>query len=108
MDAQRTPDFRVCLLAVALLLAGCDPAVSSSDGPSRVVEKNVHCRHFSYCYTCMIGFGSKQTCGFKASAFCPGLQPARVRITAVTSLLKSGRTRVWERQEVIEHTGACL
>lgn len=96
-------------LSVLLLifLAGCDPEVSSSNGASRIVEKNVHCRHFSYCYTCMIGFGSKQTCGFKASAFCPGHQPARVRITEVHSVLKSGRTRVWERQEVIEHTGAC-
>lgn len=95
------------MLLVLLLLAGCDPTVSSVDGPSRIVEKRVHCNHFSYCYTCMIGFGSKQTCGLKASAFCPGTQPARVRITEVTSTLKSGRIRVWEHQAVIEHTGAC-
>jgi hypothetical protein len=96
------------LLFVALvLLAGCDPEVSSTNGSYVDVEKDVHCTHFSYCYTCMIGFGSKQPCGFKASAFCPGHQPALVRITDVRSILKSGRIRDWKRQEVIKALGAC-
>lgn len=105
MSEQGTTKYLSILLLV--FIAGCDPAVSSTDGASRIVDKSVHCRHFSYCFTCMPGFGGKQTCGLKASAFCPGQQPARVRITEVHSILKSGRTRVWEKQEVIEHTGAC-
>lgn len=97
---------KLAVLAL-VLLAGCDPEVSSTNGHYVDVEKDVHCRHFSYCYTCMIGFGSKQTCGFKASAFCPGQQLALVRITDVRSTLKSGRIRNWKKQEVIRHLGAC-
>lgn len=98
---------RAVSIAVMLLVTGCDPVVRSKDGATRVVSKDIHCHKTSYCFTCWPGFDGKMKCGPKLSAFCPGKRVANVRITEVTSVLKSGRTRLWKRQEVIETIGGC-
>lgn len=93
-------------LLLAFLCVGCDTIVERAVVSREPVVGDVSCQKFSYCYTCMIGFGGKG-CSFKFSGFCPGLQSANLIRTTEQRWHESGKESFAVTNVVVSKIGAC-
>ena len=89
------------------LLSGCDSVVMSTPGMAHEEDRDVGCTYPGYCMNCGLKFSGKFTCGVGFFYACPGHQPGRVRITAMTDVFKSGEVRRYEDIQVIARGGVC-
>lgn len=93
---------------ISLATAGCDKVISSAavGNPHKEV-RTVACRHTSYCFTCMPGFGGGMKCKFKMSPSCPGKERVRFEVTPMVDTYESGIKREWESVKKLKTLKAC-
>jgi len=107
---MRTLQKTVCgfSLIASLAIGGCGPKVTRVEvaGPALTITGTQSCSKAGYCFTCLPGFDSKMTCGFKFSAMCPGSQHVTSKETPVRIHYEDKTVRTSTRNEILE-TSIC-